>query len=608
MPDELLTYYEQELSFLRQMGAEFAAAYPKIAGRLLLEPNRCEDPHVERLIQAFALLAARIRYKLEDDFPELTDALMGVLYPHYLAPLPSFSIAQFVLDPDQGKRSGGHRIERGTTVYSQPVDGTPCRFRTCYPVTLWPIEVASARFEPPDKFNPPPRAASVIRLELRCLGGTRLSELQLDNLRFFLNGEGSLVYSLYELLFRNLCQVQVRGIGGGKGPQSIVLPPSSVRAIGFEADEGLLPYTARSFLGYRLLQEYFTYPEKFLFFELGGLRRMVETGFGTDAEVLIFLDRIPRLEQPIDAKTFRLGCAPVINLFQQIAEPIRLDRAQNEYQLVADVRRTNATEVYSVDEVTSVSPYRPEPISFQPFYSIKHSAENDRQAFWYAVRRPSQKKGDPGTELYLSLVDLNFQPSLPPVETLTVHVTCTNRDLPGKLPFGRIATNGGRGDFQIEESAPLSGIHCLKKPTETLRPPLHRGLHWRLLSHLALNYLSICEGGRDALQEILRLYDFWDSAATQQQIAGIVDVRSRRVVGRPASMGWNGFCRGMEVKIEFDEEKYVGSGVFLFASVLERFLGLYSSLNSFSQLVAISKQREEPLKRWPPRVGDQILL
>jgi type VI secretion system protein ImpG len=246
----------------------------------------------------------------------------------------------------------------------------------------------------------------------------------------------------------------------------------------------------------------------------------------------------------------------------------------------------------------------PEPIVFAPFYSFKHATEREQQqAFWYATRRPSPRKGDTGTEVYISLVDLNFRPTLPALETLTLHVTCTNRDLPGKLPFG-----GDRGDFELEGAAPLSRIRCLKKPTETVRPPLRRGAQWRLISHLSLNYLSICEGGREALQEILRLYDFADSSVIRQQIAGVTNVTSRRVVGRPASMPWNGFCRGIEVTIEFDEDKYVGSGVFLFASVLEKFLGLYGSLNSFTQLVAVTKQREEPLKRWAPRAGEQILL
>jgi len=607
MADDLLTYYEQELSFLRQMGAEFAAQYPKIASRLLLEPSRCEDPHVERLIQSFALLAARIRHKLDDDLPEITDALIQVLYPHYLAPLPSFTIAQFVLDPEQGKLMGGYRIESGTTLFSDPVGGSPCRFRTGYPVLLWPLEVVAARLEAPDRYNPPARAAAVIRLDIRCLGGAGFADLTLDRLRFFLDGEPSLVYGLYEQLFRNLCGVQIRAAGGEKNPARIGLPTSSVAAVGFGSDEGLLPYTPRSFLGYRLLQEYFAYPEKFLFFDVGGLDATRRSGFGGKIEMLFFLDRMPRFEQPIGAETFQLGCTPAINLFQRIAEPIRLDRAQPEYRVVANVRQQNATEVYSVDSVTSVSPHQTAPLIYQPFYSFRHTAERERQqAFWYATRRPSPRQGDSGTEVHLALVDLNFRSTLPPVETLTLHITCTNRDLPGRLLFGR--PNGAGNDLRLEGPAPILRIRCLKKPTETVRPPLQRAAHWRLLSHLSLNYLSICEGGREALQEILQLYDFWSSAEIQQQIAGIADVRSRRVVGRPASMAWNGFCRGIEVTIEFDEDKYVGNGVFLFAGVLERFLGMYASLNSFSQLVAVTQQREEPLKRWPPRTGDQILL
>jgi type VI secretion system protein ImpG len=602
--DLLLTYYERELSFLRHMGAEFAAKYPKIASRLLLEAEKCEDPHVERLIQAFAFLAARVRLKLDDEFPEITEALLNVLYPHYLAPLPSMSIVQFVLDPDQGNLTSGHRISRGARLYSQAVNGSPCRFRTCYPVTLWPLEVAVAQFEAPDRVNRAPKAAAALRLEIRCLGGATFSELDLDSLRFFLQGESQLVYALYELLFNNVRQVQLRPLGQQQNGNPIVLPPRCLRSVGFGPDEGLLPYTPRSFLGYRLLQEYFAFPEKFLFFDLCELNRATQAKFRDGMEVWIFFDKPPRLEQLISADTFRLGCAPVVNLFEQIAEPIRITHAETEYRVIPDVGRQNMTEVYSVDSVVNTSPYLSETVAFEPFYSFKHAVDREQQqAFWYAVRRPSPKKGDAGTEVYLSLVDLNFRPTLPPVETLTVHITCTNRDLPGRLPFG-----GDRGDFELEGAAPLARIRCLKKPTETARPPLRRGAQWRLISHLSLNYLSLSEGGREPLQEILKLYDFSDSSVIQQQIAGITNVTSKRTVGRPASMPWNGFCRGIEVSIEFDEEKYIGSGVFLFAAVLEKFLGLYASLNSFTQLVAWTKQREEPLKQWPPRAGEQILL
>lgn len=602
--DPLLPYYERELTFLRQLGAEFASKYPKIAGRLLLEADKCEDPHVERLLQAFAFLASRIHHKLDDEFPEITDALLGVLYPHYVAPIPSMSIAQFVLDPDQGKLTNGHHIPQGSMLYSQSVNGSPCRFRTCYPVTLWPLEVTSARFDAPDRVSPAPQAAAVIRLELRCLGGTSFTDLALNSLRFFLHGESPLVYALYELLLNNTCQVQFRALDEQKGVKPIVLPARCLTSVGFGPDEGLLPYTPRSFLGYRLLQEYFAFPEKFLFFDLKELDRAVRTRFRTGVEVLLFLDKPPRLEQPIGADTFRLGVTPIANLFEQVAEPIRVTRAETEYRVVPDVGRQQATEVYSIESVTSVSPHLSEPIIFEPFYSFKHATEREQQqAFWHTTRRPSSRKGDSGTEVYLSLVDLNFRPTVPAVETLTLHVTCTNRDLSGRLPFG-----GERGDLELEGAAPLSRIRCLKKPTETIRPPLRRGAQWRLISHLALNYLSISEGGRDALQEILKLYDFSDSPVIRQQIAGITQVASRRVIGRPASMPWNGFCRGIEVSIEFDEDRYVGSGVFLFASVLEKFFGLYGSLNSFTQLIATTKQREEPLKRWLPRAGEQILL
>jgi type VI secretion system protein ImpG len=604
MADELLTYYERELSFLRQSGAEFAAKYPKIATRLLLEADKSEDPHVERLIQAFAFLAARIHHKLDDEFPEITDALLGVLYPQYLAPIPSMSIVEFVLDPTRGKLTSGHHIERGTLLYSQPVGGVPCRFRTCYPTTLWPIETASAQVAAPDRFGLPKTAAGVIRLELRSVGETSFSELAIDQLRFFLHGEGSLVFGLYELLFNNATQVQLRSLRAQGGFKPIVLPPTCLRPAGLGPDEGMLPYTARSFMGYRLLQEYFAFPDKFLFFDLCELGRAARAGCEEGVEVLICLDRVPRLEQPIDAGTFRLGCTPIINLFPQIAEPVRLSHAQTEYRVIPDVRRPTGIEVYSVDSVSSTAPHLEAPMHFQPFYSFKHAVDRERQlAFWHATRRPSERKGDNGTEVFLSLVDLNFQPTLPAVETLTIHTTCTNRDLPGKLPFG-----GEGGDFELEGAAPLARIRCLRKPTETVRPPLRRGGRWSLISHLSLNYLSICEGGREALQEILKLYDFSDSSVVRQQIAGITDVRSRRVVGRPPSMPWNAFCRGLEVTIELDEEKYVGSGVFLFASVLEKFLGLYSALNSFSQLIVTTQQREEPLRRWRPRAGEQILL
>ncbi len=605
MRDELLTYYERELAFIRRMAGEFAEKYPRIAGRLLLERGRCEDPHVERLIESFALLAARVHLKIDDEFPEITESLLQVLYPHYLCPVPSMSIVEFALDPEQGKMTSGRTIERNQTLYSKRSQDTVCRFRTCYPVTLWPIEVRGARVEVPGPVDAGGRApAAVLSLRLRTQGDTRFSELEIPSLRFYLSGEGQHTHRLYEALLGHCYRVEVRD---DSGRQPLTLDWPALGEVGFGRDEGMLPYSPRSFLGYRLIQEYFQFPEKFLFVDVLNMSPLRAAGFDRELELVFFLNRAPRLEQSVEAQNFRLGCAPVVNLFQLMAEPIRLDHAHAEYRVIPDIRRQRTTEVHSVDSVTSISPHTGVSIEFQPFYSFKHSFDRERHhAFWHAARRPSERKDDAGTEVFLSLVDLDFRPNLPPADVLTLNVTCTNRDLPGMLPFG-----DPDGDFDLEGAAPIRTITCLTKPSPTLRPPLGHRAQWRLISHLSLNYLSPVAWGGDndpeVLREILRLYDFSDSPVVQQQIAGITGVSSRQVMRRVRSREGSGLARGMEATIELDETKYVGSGVYLFSSVLDKFLGLYVSINSFSELVATTRQRGV-LKRWPPRTGQQTLL
>ena len=624
MRDQLLSYYERELGYVRQLGAEFAQKYPKVAGRLLLEPDKCEDPHVERLIEAFAFLAGRIHLKIDDEFPEITESLLNVLYPHYLAPIPSMSIAQFALDARQGKLTAGYSIERGTMLYSRPIQGTPCRFRTCYPVTVWPIEITACALESNDPVDSKGKwARAALKISLRCLNNTRLAELtlgedgarQIESLRFYLNGEPPLVYPLYEMIFNHAAGVELRPAGqkrkrdsARRAPSPITLGPAALKPVGFEADQGMLPYTARSFAGYRLLTEYFAFPEKFLFFDVAGLDRAAREGFDAEFEILIHLRDITPPRAVVDRSALQLGCAPIVNLFEKIAEPVHLTHLKTEYRVIADIHRQMATEIYSIDSVTTTDPYLQQARQFQPFYSLRHTFAGEQgSTFWYATRRQSVRTDDPGTEVYLSLVDLGFNPSVPAVETVIAHTTCTNRDLPGRLPFG-----DRDGDFEVEGAAALSRVRSLKKPTVALRPPLGHAAHWRLISHLSLNHLSIvgteADANPEALREILLLYNFMDSSATRKQIAGVEKVASRRVVRQTGSRIGSGFVRGVETTIEFDEEQYVGSGLFLFAAVLERFLGLYSSVNSFSQLVARVKQREGHLKQWPPRSGEQIIL
>ncbi len=611
MRDDLLDYYERELTFLRQMGAEFAEKYPKIASRLLLEPDRCEDPHVERLIEAFAFLAGRVHLKIDDEFPEITEALLGILYPHYIRPIPSMSIVEFHLDPEQGKLTTGFKIPRDSLLYSRAVDGVPCRFRTCYETTLWPVRVAEAQWKTPDRLQPAlkaPDAVAALRVEMKCLPDVTFDKLQMRALRFYLNGESNLVHSLYELLLNNCVQIVARD--PARPQRTAQLPPSGLRPVGFAEDEAMLPYSRRSFIGYRLLQEYFAFPEKFFFLELGGLEQLAAAGFQDRVELIFLISKFERddrqqmLELGVSAKTLRPDCSPIINLFNHTAEPILVDQLRHEYPVIPDVRRRHALEVFSIDEVVSANPQTQEVTTFDPFYSYRHAMARDRkQTFWHATRRASARRGDEGTDVYLSLVDLTGRPAQANVETLTVRCLCTNRDLPSRLPFGSEA-----GDFELEGMPSIRRILTLKKPTSTLRAPVGKGALWRLISQLSLNYLSLVSEGKPALQEILRLYNFTDSTYLEKQIEGISELTSRKHFARVVSENGIAFVRGTEVEVLFDEEKFVGGGVYLFASVLEHFLGLYASLNSFSRLVARTEQRKEVLRTWPPRAGQAILL
>lgn len=630
MRDELLGYYERELIFLRRMGAEFARKYPKIATRLLLDEEKIEDPHVERMIESFAFLTGRIGLKLDDELPEITESFLNVLYPHYLAPLPSMAIVQMGFGSPNDKVTSVQRIARGSRLNSRPVDGTPCQFRTTYDVQLFPIALETAALESPaPKDGRGKYAESFIRLGMRCHGDANLHELKIgetgkppESIRFYLDGDPQLVFPLYEIIFNHATAIEIRPKEAPlsnktlktitniqlKLPDPVIIPAKdALRQVGFSENEAMLPYTKRSFSGYRLLSEYFSFPYKFLFFDILGLDQAIARKFGSHFDILIHLKNVTPPIAPITAETFRMNCSPIINLFTKTADPVYLSQQKYEYQIIPDVHRQSTTEIYSVDEVLTSDPKTGAVRNFSPFYSLRHAyGEQMEKSFWYAVRRDSQRPDDEGTEIFMSLVDMKFNPRVPAAEVLNVRATCTNRDLPGRLLFG-----GKEGDFEVEGTALLSRVRCLTKPTETIRPPQRRSAQWRLISHLNLNYLSLVKsenGVPEALQEILHLYNYSDSSITRKQILGITGISSKKVVRQIGGRVGTGFVRGLQTTLTFDEEQFVGSGLYLFGCVLERFLGLYASLNSFNQVVMRSEQREEDMKQFPPRAGEQELL
>jgi type VI secretion system protein ImpG len=613
MRDELLLFYERELDYLRKSAAQFAEKHPKVASRLVLEPTKCEDPHVERLLEGFAFLAARVHLKLEDEFPEITEALLSVVYPQLVRPIPSMSVVEFQLDPEKGKLASGMKIERNSQLYSKPISGVPCTFRTCYDTTLWPITVSAAELSPPSRLKPPVKtsdSAWAIRLELRCAKDVNLVALKPDKLRFYLDGESGLVNILYELLFSRLNRIQVRDLTPGSRLAPVTLPATALNAVGFGPNEGMVPYPSSSFAGHRLLMEYFAFPEKFFFIDLGGLEAVTHAGFKDAVEVIFLLSDIEgsgrqqRLELELSKKTFRLGCTPVVNLFPQVAEPIQLNQRRVEYPLIPDVRRPYSVEVYSVDEVNGINSANQKITTYEPFYSLRHSSRrDDRSCFWLARRRPSNRPNDDGTDISLSLLDLSLTTADPDATVLSVKTTCTNRDLPGRLPFGNQDS-----DFELEGAAPMKRIVALRKPTGPVRPPMGKSVLWRLVSHLSLNYLSLVSEGKDALQEMLRLYDLGRTAYSQNVIQSIVQVRSRPHFARLVSEQGVSFARGLRIEMEIDEDQFTGGGAFLFAAVLERFFGLAASLNSFTQLSVTTPQRKEGLYEWEPRSGRRLLV
>jgi type VI secretion system protein ImpG len=610
--DDLLLYYERELSFLRHMGAQFAEQYPKIAARLNLEPDKCEDPHVERLLEAFAFLAARVHLKIDDEFPEITEALLSIIYPHFIRPVPSMTIVDFRMNPEQAQIGAGLKIDRGTVLSSRPVGGVPCKFRTSYDTYLWPMSVVAAEWKSPDRLQPAVKSADAVaalRIELACWRDVTFEKAMPNPLRFFMNGESGLIHTLYELLCSRVIQILVRDPNPNSHVRPVSLPLDSLRPLGFDEDESILPYPRRSFAGYQLLHEYFTFPEKYFFIDLTGLETAL-SGFKDRAELVFLIapfeitERKQMLELGISAKTFQLSSAPAVNLFEQTAEPILLTQRRFEYPIIPDIRRQTATEIFSVDDVVSVRPDTQEPVRFEPFYSYRHAGGTARgQTFWMASRRSSGRRNDEGTEMSIALVDLEQRPVAPDVDSLTVRLTCTNRDLPARLPFGL-----DTGDFEMEAAAPVQSIVALRKPTPALRPPAGRSSLWRLISHLSLNYLSLVSEGKEALQEILKLYNFSDSSYSIRQIEGILELTSRPSFARILSENGITFARGTRVDMRLDEDNFVGGGVYLFSSVLEHFLGQYVALNSFSQLSVGTRQRKEVLRQWPPRAGTRILL
>ena len=608
---DLLPYYERELAYLRRYGREFAERYPKIAGRLQLSPEGSQDPHVERLIEAFALLSARVSKRIEDDYPEFTDALLDVLYPHYLRPFPSCSIAHFDMDGVASKLSAPVRIPRGTALQSRPVSGVPCDFRSAYDVVLAPIGVQQVVYrgvaEAPMATTLPAGVGGQISLGFQLLSDQLgFSQLGTEKLRLFLDGEPSVRAALRDALMYGVKAAYVESDGDGRWRRLEQVP---LEAVGFADNEALIDFPARSHPAYRLLTELFAYPEKFGFVDLhlptvtaGASRRftlhLVLQSAGNDRSNTMVLEEL-------GVHNVRLGCTPIVNLFKTSGEPIRVTHRTVNYPVLADARRAFAYEVHSIDSVHRIrqTPQGEVIQAFRPFYSLHHGEDPERTGqYWVARRDEDVARQSPGFEMEISFVDLSFNPVLPQTDTVSVELTCSNRDLPNQLPYGAAG-----GDLSMEGGSPARSIGLLRKPTKPLRFRHGRNAQWRLISHLSLNQLSLTGSGLPALKEMLRLYDLSGSNVSARQIDGILGLEQHPATTWMSGRQFASVVRGLEIRLTINEAHFVGTGVAAFAQVMDHFFALYVHANSFTRLVLVSGDSGEEIVRCPARSGESIL-
>lgn len=616
MDPSLLRLYEQELRYIREMGAEFARDYPKIAGRLGMEGLDCADPYVERLLEGFAFLTARVQHKIEARFPEFTHRLLDLVYPHLTAPVPS--MAMVVLQPDlaAGTLEAGYRIPAGTALRSQLGKGekTACEYRTAHDVCLWPLRLAKARY----LANPGVMAArgvptpagvrSAIQLELELTNGGSLAELPLDRLAVYLHGGDELPMWLYEMLHGAFAGACLRD---DPEREARIDPGIGIRQPGFDRREALLPSVRRSFDGYRLLQEYFAFPQRFLFAEFTGLQPGLRRLAGERLEITLLLRRTdPRLEHSLDAEAFRLNVTPAINLFPYRADRITVKPEKTEFHVVPDRNRPMDLEVYRVEGVTGYTHSREGGYPFHLFYRVGRGVdEAEPGAYFLVSRRPrlsssrQRRRGSRtsylGSEVFLSLVDERHAPYSAALRQLDVTLLCTNRDLPIQMAVGKGAT-----DFTLETAAPVASVRILAGPTRPRAAFQSGETAWRLVSHLSLNYLSLLDeegNGARALRQLLDLY-VDPGGPLARHVEGVVSIESKAAVRRMPVNGPICFGNGLELRLRLDEDAFTGVGAFLLGAVLERFFAKYVSVNSFTETVVESQQRGE-IMRWPVRTG-----
>ena len=604
----LRNYFQEELRGLRHDAAGFAADYPAVARELALSDGRSKDPQVELLMQAFAYLSGRLRFRIDEERATLPNVLLGLLYPHLQAPVPSMAVAQMEIDAGGADFPGGWKLARGRQVSTtlKGADGRDhdCRLRTCFETALWPLRIEELGFAPTNHYDflaDEPLVQAVLRLKITAQGSDPIQALAPTSLRLHIPGHETGAFDLYEMLAGRLRGVAL--VIPGRAPRR--LGPDALRWLGFAEEEAALPEQPGTHPAYRLLQEYFAFHEKFLFCDVEGLDT---EGAMESMELLLLLDTAPPRGMRIRPGMVRLNCVPLVNLYSQPLDPVRVDQRSHHYRLTGDVTRQRYCEIHTILELTATRPGEA-PRKVAPYFSMDHFDQLEEQDFFYLLKRSeSGVKSIPGSELHAAFLDNRIDLERSPADTIGGRALCTNRRLPEQLSAG--------DRLELEGPGRVKHFKLIGKPTPHLSAPLLGEEPWELLSVLALNHLSL-SGERGALEGFKRILALHDphskggaagGGANLREIDGLRKMSCRSVVRNLGSELWRGLCRGEQITLTTDEEAFDGSSALLFASVLRHFLALYADLNTFTELVLESKQRKETWKRWAPMVGAQAVL
>ena len=623
MDPRFFEYYNTELFHLKESAAEFAKEFPKIASRLTLDGMECADPYVERLLEGFAFLTARIQLKMDAAFPEFIQNLTEVIYPNYLSPTPSMAIVKLEPDTRDGAVINGVTISRDTALRARMgADAqTACEFRTAQDVTLWPISITNASFEahsPTLPRNLVTNAAGTIRIHLESANNISFDKLPIQELVFYISAEDRVASLLQEHILAYTDNVLI--LPHEKNAQNSVLGPGAIRAAGLGDSQSLLPISKLAFRGYRLLQEYAAFPSRYLFFRLRGLKEALSKCKGNHIEVVMTLSKAsPELERLVDLNSFQLFATPVINLFPKTADRIFLDFKSHEFHIIPDRARPMDYEVHSIRRVTGFGGDTSSEVEVRPLYASIDKQDRGRPQgnIFYALKREKRQlsanqklKGNRtayiGTETFVTIVDTQAPPFPDSLKQLSIETLCTNRDLAIMIPLGH-----PNGDFSLDVSVPVNKISCIKGPSRPIPPALEGDSAWRLISQLSVNYLSLTdsspEDGAKALREILALYCLDEESTLFNQIQGVRSIKVNPIVRRMPEATTVTFARGHEIIITIEPRFFEGQSPIVLASVLEQFFARHASINSFTETVLRIQGRGE-IKRWPARLGRRPLL